>query len=222
MNAFSLVNVLKRTISNSSYMKLLVFCHMISRNRRTFTLNFCRVMSVFGGDRRSAPVHRHRQQTSFIIVPAPQLQMKYKQMLLQSKKSSSSAEFFVEKPHYKWEDGPLSIQSRLLKVAKNEMNTLHPFLIITLPSFRIPYTFIQLLLFGIVLFNLLKQSIKLIELTERYETEFDNLHGMLDWNQLSSNRTIAFDWFVDWICTPGSKVLRLFSPRFVDEFCYYC
>ena len=49
MNAFSLVNVLKRTASNSNYMKLLVFCHMISRNRRTFTLNFCRVMSVFGG-----------------------------------------------------------------------------------------------------------------------------------------------------------------------------
>ena len=177
-------------------------------------------MSVFGG--RSPPVHRHRQQTSLIIVPAPQLQMKYKQMLLQSKKSSSSSEFLVEKAHYKLEDGPLLIQSRLLKVAKNEMNTLRPFLIITLPSFRIPYTFIQLLLFGIVLFNLLKQSFKLIELTERYETEFDNLHGMLDWNQSSSNRTIAFDWFVDWMCTPGSKVLSLFSPRFVDEFCYYC
>ena len=152
-------------------------------------------MSVFGG--RTPPVHRHRQQTSLIIVPAPQLQMKYKQMLLQSKKSSSSTEFLVEKPHYKLEDGPLSIQSRLLKVAKNEMNTLRPFLIITLPSFRIPYTFIQWLLFGIVLFNLLKQSIKLIELTERYETEFDNLHGKLDWNQSSSNRTIAFYWFVD-------------------------
>ena len=193
---------------------------MISRNRRTFTLNFCRVMSVFGG--RTPPVHRHRQQTSLIIVPAPQLQMKYKQMLLQSKKSSSSTEFLVEKPHYKLEDGPLSIQSRLLKVAKNEMNTLRPFLIITLPSFRIPYTFIQWLLFGIVLFNLLKQSIKLIELTERYETEFDNLHGKLDWNQSSSNRTIAFYWFVDWVCTPGSKVLSLFPPRFVDEFCYYC
>ena len=107
MNAFSLVNVLKRTISNSNYMKLLVFCHMISRNRRTFTLNFCSVMSVFGG--RSPPVHRHRQQTSLIIVPAPQLQMKYKQMLLQSKKSSSSTEVLVEKPHYKLEDGPLSI-----------------------------------------------------------------------------------------------------------------
>jgi len=101
------------------------------------------------------------------------------------------------------------------------MNTSRPFLIITLSSFKIPYTFIQLLLFGIVLFNLLKQSIKLIELTERYETEFDNLHGMLDWNQSSSNRTIAFDWFVDWICTPGSKVLSLFSPRFVDEFTAY-
>ena len=98
-------------------------------------------MSVFGG--RTPPVHRHRQQTSLIIVPAPQLQVKYKQMLLQSKKSSSSTEFLVEKPHYKLEDGPLSIQSRLLKVAKNEMNTLRPFLIITLPSFRIPYTFIQ-------------------------------------------------------------------------------
>ena len=179
MNAFSLVNVLKRTMSNSNYMKLLVFCHMISRNRRTFTLNFCRVMHV--GVRRSFTArYRHRQQTSLIIVPAPQLQMKYKQMLLQSKKSSSSSEFLVEKAHHKLEDGPLSIQSRLLKVAKNEMNTLRPFLIITLPSFRIPYTFIQLLLFGIVLFNLLKQSFKLIELTERYETEFDNLHGMLD------------------------------------------
>ena len=52
-------------------------------------------------------------------------------MLLQSKKSSSSTEFLVEKPHYKLEDGPLSIQSRLLKIAKNEMNTLRPFLIIT-------------------------------------------------------------------------------------------
>ena len=91
MNAFSLVNVLKRTISNSNYMKLLVFCRMSSRNRRTLTLNFCRVMSVFGG--RSPPVHRHRQQTSLIIVRA-QLQMKYKQMLLQFKKSSSSIEFF--------------------------------------------------------------------------------------------------------------------------------
>lgn len=44
------------------------------------------------------------------------------------------------------------------------------------------------------MFKLLKQSIKLIELTERYETEFDNLHGKFDWNQSSSNRTIAFDW----------------------------
>ena len=30
-------------------------------------------------------------------------------MLLQSKKSSSSTEVLVEKPHYKLEDGPLSI-----------------------------------------------------------------------------------------------------------------
>ena len=30
-------------------------------------------------------------------------------MLLQSKKSSSSTEFLVEKPYYKLEDGPLSI-----------------------------------------------------------------------------------------------------------------
>ena len=107
---------------------------MISRNRRTFTL--IKLLQSHVGVRRSftarlAPVHRHRQQKSLIIVPAPQLQMKYKQMLLQSKKSSSSTEFLVEKPHYKLEDGPLSIQSRLLKIAKNEMNTLRPFLIIT-------------------------------------------------------------------------------------------
>ena len=67
-----------------------------------------------------------------------------------------------------------------MKVSKNEMNSLSPFLIITLPSFRIPYTVTLLLLFGIVMFKLLKQSIKLIELTERYETEFDNLHGKFD------------------------------------------
>ena len=67
-----------------------------------------------------------------------------------------------------------------MKVSKNEMNTLRPFLIITLPSFRIPYTVTLLLLFGIVMFKLLKQSIKVIELTERYETEFDNLHGKFD------------------------------------------
>lgn len=90
-------------------------------------------MSVFGG--RSPPVHRHRQQTSLIIVRA-QLQMKYKQMLLQFKKSSSSIEFFSWKNHYKLlEDGPLSIQSRLLKNAKNEMNTLR-FFISDAPQFQ--------------------------------------------------------------------------------------
>lgn len=79
------------------------------------------------------------------------------------------------------------------------MNTLRPFLIITLPSFRIPYTFIQLLLFGIVLFNLLKQSIKLIELTERYETEFDNLHGMLETNRATIERLRSIDLSIEYV-----------------------
>ena len=193
-------------------MKLLVLYYMISRNRRIFY--YTKLPQSHVGVRRSFTARSpspptnladHCSGTSVIKeVRANTLAIKEKQQLYRV--------FSWKTPlQIRRRPGPLSIQSRLLKVAKNEMNTLRPFLIITLPSFRIPYTFIQLLLFGIVLFNLLKQSIKLIELTERYETEFDNLHGMLDWNQSSSNRTIAFDWFVDWICTPGSKVLSLFS-----------
>ena len=55
------------------------------------------------------------------------------------------------------------------------MNSLRRFLIIMLPSYRIPHfliqLFMELLLFSFVLFYLLKQSVELIEimLTERFE-----------------------------------------------------
>lgn len=53
-------------------MKLFVFLsHDFPESQNLFTLNFSRVMSVLGV--RLPPVHRHRQQTLPIIVPAPQL-----------------------------------------------------------------------------------------------------------------------------------------------------
>ena len=57
------------------------------------------------------------------------------------------------------------------------MNSLRPFLITTLPSYRIPHFFIQLfmelLLFSFVLFYLLKQSVELIEIMLTERCEFD-------------------------------------------------
>ena len=88
------------------------------------------------------------------------------------------------------------------------MNSLRPFLITTLPSYRIPHFFIQLfmelLLFSFVLFYLLKQSVELIEIMLTERCEFD-----LCLNVCSIMEPIVRLIFR--LNTPGSKVLNVFA-----------